>query len=309
MEAALAVAFRLALLFMLGVVFGMSCLLVMKWVGAKILGKPHLAERHALMAVFVLVLYGAAGWYAFRVEPECVAETRLRITASRLIGPPLVIAHLSDLHIDPDSAPRLEKVLALVGAARPHLVVLTGDYLNRGPRDGALLRRFARELCAEAPVYAVWGNWDSETTTRLLSEAGVTVLRDRAVVAREGLVVAGIDFSSTDALPRLLGAPRAPCSVVLSHSPHRFPQAAQLGADLYLCGHTHGGQVRLPLLGTLCPFYGLVGKYQAGVYREGGTTMYVNRGVGMEGMGAPRLRFCCSPEAAILTLTPAGGPR
>jgi hypothetical protein len=80
----------------------------------------------------------------------------------------------------------------------------------------------------------------------------------------------------------------------------------ELGVDLYFCGHTHGGQIRLPLLGALITSSELGKRYEMGRYKEKGTTLYVSRGLGMEGLGAPRARFLSPPEVILWNLSGAG---
>jgi predicted MPP superfamily phosphohydrolase len=75
-----------------------------------------------------------------------------------------------------------------------------------------------------------------------------------------------------------------------------MPEAVELGVDLYLCGHTHGGQIRLPGFGALITSSEFWKRYEMGRYEENGTTLYVSRGLGMEGLGAPRARFLSRPE-------------
>ena len=82
-----------------------------------------------------------------------------------------------------------------------------------------------------------------------------------------------------------------------------MPQAVAHGIDLYLCGHTHGGQVRLPLIGPLLTSSKLGRRYVMGHYREGATHLYVSRGVGFEGLGAPRVRLLCPPEIALVEVS------
>jgi hypothetical protein len=81
-----------------------------------------------------------------------------------------------------------------------------------------------------------------------------------------------------------------------------MPEAARHGIDLYLCGHTHGGQVRLPGFGAILTSSQLGKRYEMGLYREGQTSMYVSRGVGLEGLSAPRVRFLAPPEITLITL-------
>jgi predicted MPP superfamily phosphohydrolase len=84
-----------------------------------------------------------------------------------------------------------------------------------------------------------------------------------------------------------------------------MPQAVAHGLNLYLCGHTHGGQVRLPIYGALLTSSQLGKRYEMGHYREDDTHLYVSRGLGLEGLSAPRVRFLCPPEMTLVTLRPA----
>ncbi|MCJ7739225.1 MAG: metallophosphoesterase, partial [Anaerolineae bacterium] len=98
-------------------------------------------------------------------------------------------------------------------------------------------------------------------------------------------------------LDQLLEADSEACfTVLLYHTPDLMPEAAAAGVDLYLCGHTHGGQIRLPLFGALVTSSRFWKRYEMGRYEDGRTTMYVSRGIGMEGLGAPRARFLAPPE-------------
>jgi predicted MPP superfamily phosphohydrolase len=92
-------------------------------------------------------------------------------------------------------------------------------------------------------------------------------------------------------------------TVLLYHTPDLAPQSAQLGIDLQLSGHTHGGQVRLPLFGALVTgsLYGK--RFEAGRVQLEQMVLYITRGLGMEGMGAPRVRFLCPPEIILWELS------
>jgi hypothetical protein len=81
-----------------------------------------------------------------------------------------------------------------------------------------------------------------------------------------------------------------------------MPAAATLGVDLYLAGHTHGGQWRLPGFGAILTSSRHWKRYEAGSYREDKTHLYVSRGIGMEGFGAPRARLFCPPEVVVIDL-------
>ena len=98
-------------------------------------------------------------------------------------------------------------------------------------------------------------------------------------------------------------------ALLLSHSPDLILEAAEQGVDLYLGGHTHGGQIRLPVFGPIVTFSRYGRRYAAGLFREGGTTMYVSRGLGFEGGGMPRTRFLCRPEIVSVELAGSGESR
>src|SRR4029079_13562102 len=88
-------------------------------------------------------------------------------------------------------------------------------------------------------------------------------------------------------------------AVLLAHDPVLFPEAAERGVDMVLSGHTHGGQVAVPLLARKLNLARLITRFTSGVYRSGTTTLYVNRGLGTTG---PPGRLAVAPEIAVLTL-------
>ena len=96
--------------------------------------------------------------------------------------------------------------------------------------------------------------------------------------------------------------------ILLYHTPDLMPLATELGIDLYLCGHTHGGQISLPFYGALTTGSRWGKRYEQGRIREGRTTLYVSRGLGMEGLGAPRARFFAPPEIVRWELRPVAQP-
>jgi predicted MPP superfamily phosphohydrolase len=83
------------------------------------------------------------------------------------------------------------------------------------------------------------------------------------------------------------------------HSPDLIEAASERGIDLYLAGHTHGGQIRLPLYGAIATSSIYYKEYEAGLFQLGRTYLYVSRGLGLEGASAPRARFLCRPEVAV----------
>jgi predicted MPP superfamily phosphohydrolase len=269
--------------------------------------------------LWILMAYGT------RVEPFRLQVTHLEVPSRKLGNPgsPLRIVQLSDLHVE--RLTRRERSLPrLVAGLAPDLIVLTGDFLNtsysRDERALADLRWLLAQLQAPAGIYAVWGTHHvdlPEVLRPILQEAGVIVLEDRAVpVAAAGhrLWLLGLncsrDLVADGAKLRALLAqvPGDALRLLLYHTPDLMPQAAAAGVDLYLAGHTHGGQWRVPGLGAILTSSRFWKRYEAGHYQQGNTHLYVSRGLGMEGFGAPRARFFCPPEIVSVTLGAPGHP-
>jgi len=257
--------------------------------------------------------------YACWLEPGRLGVTQITLRSPRLNGcPALRLLHLSDLHVERITA-REQRLLSLVEELAPDVIVVTGDYLNISYTHDTTAqhqaRQLLRELRAPGGVYAITGSPSvdpPELLARLFDGLELTWLRDRvATLMWHGcrLHIAGIECSydiEADGrkLQALLNGPAHDAfSLLLYHTPDVMPAAVEAGVDLYLAGHTHGGQLRLPFYGALVTA-SLHGKrYEMGMYREGSTVLYVSRGIGLEGKGAPRARFLCPPEIILFTLT------
>lgn len=257
---------------------------------------------------------------AAAVEPRRLQLTRLEVRVRGLPAgmPPIRLLHISDIHLE-RMTDREQQLLAYAREAAPDLIVLTGDFLNLSyNRDEAAKRDLAsllQQLHAPYGVYATLGSPPAdlrEEIVPVLEALPLCLLRDEwtAVKLDNGaeLALIGVDCthhlgSDAAALDRVMqsvpdGAPR----LLLYHSPELMPQAGAHHIDLYLCGHTHGGQVRLPLVGPLLTSSQLGRRYVMGAYREGRTQLYVSRGVGLEGLSAPRVRLLAAPEMTLVTL-------
>jgi predicted MPP superfamily phosphohydrolase len=256
---------------------------------------------------------------AFYVEPFAVGVTRLKIEAPGLTRP-LRIVQLSDPHVEYTTR-RERDLVPLVNSLQPDLIVLTGDYLNLANRSDPLSQQDARALLAQlhAPygVYAVAGTVDypPELMDTLFAGLDITVLDDQLVqlpAEQGGLVIVGIRNydRGRDERARLretmAAVPPGAYTLLLYHTPDLVEVAAETGVDLYLAGHTHGGQVRLPFYGAILTFSDYGKRFEMGQYQVGPTTLYVSRGLGMEGFWVtPRMRFLCPPEVVVVDLTPA----
>jgi len=279
-----------------------------------------LVPRRSLERIIAgAAMIGAGGLlYAREVEPRRLEVVRLGLTLPRLAAAfdGYRVVQIGDLHLDDWSRPaRLDRIAEMVNAENPDLVVVTGDFASYSARklDTGRLVGALRRLCAPDGVLAILGNHDYLTDVKLIRrcirEAGLTELINEAVTLRRGdseLHVAGIDDvmegrSRLDLVLRNL--PASGAAVLLAHEPDFADVAAATGRfDLQLSGHSHGGQVRVPLLGraVLPPFSQ---RYTRGLHRVGGMLVYTNRGLGTV---HARLRFGCRPEITALTLRAPG---
>jgi uncharacterized protein len=246
------------------------------------------------------------GAYGFAYERRHAVVTQTTVALGHL--PPalagLRIGLLSDIHYgDFFGRENVQAAASLLMAQHPDLILLAGDHVTWGNR--ALVPSCVDALSAlSAPlgVFAVAGNHDPEQTLVQVFQAHrVQVLRDEHVqlaVRGETLALGGLRYWSqrTKDLARTFrGASGFP--ILLAHDPRRLTQAAELGLPLLLSGHTHGGQVVLPLIGAPA---GYRFRVVSGLGQERATTIYVTRGLGT--VMVP-VRFNCPPEVAVLTLS------
>lgn len=261
--------------------------------------------------IYLLALSGTGCiLYGYFVEPYWLVVRRYTLAVKGLpAGAGRVrLLHFSDLHCD--ARVRLEDSLAAAAAReKPDLITFSGDAVN-GPEGLENFRRTMASLARVAPVYAAYGNWDAWINAGLNYYGGLPVHHlsaDGELVTIRGtrLWVTGAGAGREGHLRRLMEArPAGAAAIYIHHFPDSIEDAAALGCDLYLCGHTHGGQVALPGYGALVTFSRFGKKYERGLYRVGSTWGYVNPGIGMEGGPAPRVRFWVRPELTVLDLTP-----
>jgi len=258
---------------------------------------------HVLAGVGVICML-----YGYLIEPYWLDVRRVTIPTATLRDVSLRIVQISDLHCD--KKPRNEeKMVEIINALEPDVVVATGDFLN----DAAALPRLQetlRRLRAPLGKFAVEGNFEvwHWPGRDMLENTGFRLLRQDSVVVAKGaeeISISGLSINRApacrDLLQKLAGDR---FSVFLFHTPDLIEDVNGLGVDLYLCGHTHGGQVALPLYGALLTFSKFGKKYESGLHRCGGTTLYVNRGIGLEPGPAPQVRFCARPEIVVFDIVP-----
>jgi len=242
------------------------------------------------------------------VEPRRVTAPRREIVLAGAPTAGLRVAHLSDVQTD-YLGRREREALRHVQGFDPDLVVLTGDYANGGleHREAAAGARWlAERLRARYGVFAVTGDEGTpEDDTAIFAGTPVRLLRNEAVrIDTPGgpIWVAGTDRMDPDQGRALCGIPREEFCILLQHRPERVRSLPGRGVDLFLCGHTHGGQVAIPGFGPLTTLCALGRRYDRGVFDWEGVPFHICAGLGMEGRWAPRVRFWCPPEVALLTV-------
>lgn len=278
------------------------------------LGLP--AVTSAVAGAGLQLLAWGAILYATGVEPFRLGVTHVEVVTPKLpAGRTVRLVQLSDLHVERITR-RERKVVERVNALDADYILLTGDYLNFSyvgeARAIADVRHMLSSLRAREGMYAVRGTHqvDPNAVLPLLFD-GLPVRwlrREHLLLRQDGyeIVFAGASCTRKREIDvpavqeALAGVPPDAFTVLLYHTPDLVPEALAGGADLYLAGHTHGGQIRLPLYGALLTATEAGKQYEMGRYDVGGMTLYVSRGVGMEGMAAPRARFLCPPEIVCI---------
>ncbi|MBI5513703.1 MAG: metallophosphoesterase [Deltaproteobacteria bacterium] len=270
----------------------------------------------ALAAVSALALLPTA--WSLYVEPQTLVERAYHLRSPRAPPGGLTILHVSDLQTDGDC--RRERLVREATRRRTaDLVVFSGDLTNGidVPSEPVAARMasahaFLAALRGTHGVFAVMGDWDGwgddwpRQEREIFTGTGARMLRDETVrfTAGGGPVTLFGSLGEGPTRERLWPDLRGEegFRIVAVHHPDRVVEQAVEGSwDLVLAGHTHGGQVVLPLLGARVTHnaHGFVG----GRYTVNGTPLLVSRGIGMRGGMAPRVRFRCPPELTWITVT------
>ena len=264
------------------------------------------ARRTAIgLGMLALAVVGV-GIDAFLIEPHWLEVTRLELTTSKLTRR-LKIVVIADLQTD-QITDYEKRVFELAAKERPDLVLLPGDYLHAEADQHPALRKQLRQLIKQAGlsaplgIHAVRGNVDPPDWAQIFDGLGVTSYRKTASRSFSPLQITGLSLAdSFDPHLRVPATDRY--QIVVGHGPDFALGDVQ--ADLLIAGHTHGGQVRLPLIGPLMTLSQVPRGWAAGVTAlGGGRTLVVSRGIGLERGYAPRLRFLCRPELVVITLVP-----
>jgi predicted MPP superfamily phosphohydrolase len=251
------------------------------------------------------------GFYGSFVEPFVYEITEREIFIQNLPASfdGFRITQLSDVHHSRlVSLSEVRRVVELTQAAGGDLIALTGDFTTHGRRFVEPCVELIRTLTAPAGVWAVLGNHDHATgpraTTLALERAGIPVLSNLWTEIEwrgERLPLVGVDDWSWGALDferAHKGLDTRRPSILLSHQPRILDMEPALKHQMILAGHTHGGQIRMPLIGAPVRFTEEF-KYVSGLFQREGTQMFVTRGTGVVGLP---LRIGAPPEISVIKL-------
>ena len=273
-------------------------------------------RNYAFITVLPLLLL--LGYYVFKVEHKLLAVREYTFKHHK-VTPQLdgtVIAFIADIHAREHNKILPEKALAIMKKRRPDVILMGGDFVNSNGRDMQpdkvleILLKF-KEI---APVYLVPGNHEYQNRRMSYNEIaavfekyGMPLLRDQKIrieTSRSGVFnLIALDYklnpierSLTTRSSRLVEDDKL--NIVLTHSPSDFAWLDRR-PELVLAGHTHGGQIALPLLGSLINFSDFDHCFASGLTRKYGQTFIVTSGLSSAYTSA---RLCNRPEIVFITL-------
>lgn len=272
------------------------------------------------LASALTTAFGGVGSYAYAhdVEPVSIETVNLELRLPRL-NPAFDgyrLVQISDIHMGTGmTGAQLTRIVEMVKAEQPDAIALTGDYVTHGDIQPLLppLAEALSQLKAKDGAFAILGNhdhWTNPTAIRkMLTNSGIIDLTNTVHTLQRGdsiLHLAGVDDyweqkADIDAVMAQMTGDG--CAVLLAHEPDYADVSAATGRfDLQISGHSHGGQVRWPIINRPIHVPYLSEKYPVGQYQVGSMIQYTNRGVGTI---EPKVRFNCRPEITVFSLRPA----
>ena len=284
-------------------------------------GRRQFLERSASAVVAAPFVAGAYGLFYGRLNLEVTAQ-RIRLSRLPKAFAGFRIAQLSDIHIGPFmTEDQIRKYVRIANDLKPDLIALTGDFVTWDPSTQRAVVNALTGLHAPFGIFGCLGNHEAwsrteDSITRMLQQVGIRILRQECVPVStqgESFNLIGVDFETrrhmvpgNEKFVRVylegvdsLVAPGM-VNILMSHNPDTFDRAAEMGIDLSLAGHTHGGQVALEFVSPEIAPSRLVTPYVAGWFQKPGGQLYVNRGIGT--IGVP-IRIGAPPEITVYELS------
>ncbi len=268
----------------------------------KLIDKTSPFWAFVIAAVLVLTLF-----YMYFIEPNMLTLTHIDLKFQDYpLDKPTKILQLSDLHYD-DNGIIYKKTTSTIEKENPDIIVITGDFI--GERRNEKVVNFCKQLVGlERPIYAIMGNWDHKypggikELKKVLSELGITVLINSNVEISPRFHIAGTDdpyFGYANLKKTFKEIPQDAFTILLTHAPDIVYDAVKYNPRLILCGHTHGGQVKLPVIKAIYVPSKYGARFLEGMFQINGVYFYVNRGIGESHL---RIRFFSTPEITTFTL-------
>lgn len=287
-----------------GLPAAMAIALGLRWLRARRSGDSRKAARRFILGTgLALAVYTVVVVDAYLVEPNWPRQRTIMIEGN--VKSELRVLHISDLHIEAEEASWERWLVSTLSRTLPDVIFITGDILQLGRKDAVGLTRVTGCMNPPLGVYACAGYdniamlWPANTNIVYLQDCAVSIEHGSDTVA-----IAGSPRSRLQDVGRVFG--KSDYRIVLEHTPDHVEGARSVSADLYLCGHTHGGQVRIPFWGAIITLSRTGKKYESGLYSEGGMFIHTSRGLGLEPHPAPQVRFFCRPEATLIRIVPHG---
>ena len=278
--------------------------------------------KRAFLKIFALLVVVALAclYYGFKVEPNQLKVRKIVVESPHWRGEPITIGLIADVHIgapyiDP---PKVETIVGLMNVERPDIILLGGDYVDgyepkaeRSKTENDNLRwghAILGELNAPLGVFAVLGNHDykygADIVQGNLEAHGINFVDNNAVIADNRLCIFGVgdEYFGKPSDNGYYNCPANFPIVGLMHNPDSFFRIPT-GTALMVAGHTHGGQINLPLIGRHKHATQKAGKkYAYGLNELGNTPVYVSSGIGTSILPA---RFRAPPEIVLIELRAA----
>ena len=277
---------------------------------------PRRRKRLRIALVSILLLGVCLAAWAFVIDPNRLVTRQATLTIDRWPSSlsNLKIALLSDIHAGGSyiDERKLRLIVERTNALQPDLILIAGDFISGGrshhDMEPDVFAPLLKDFRAPLGVYAVLGNHDwwynGEKVRRALEANGIKVLEDEvAKIDTRGTSFWLVGLADLWTRPQRIGATIAnvPAHVpllALTHNPDIFPELPQ-GVSLLLAGHTHGGQVRFPFIGTVVSVSRFGDRYVSGHIVENGRHLFVTTGIGTS---IYPVRFNVPPEIVLLTI-------
>lgn len=269
----------------------------------------NIKKRGKIVFIFIFIIILAYGFYNGLTTTYYTYESKG--LPKQFDGYKVVF--LSDFHCKKEGNKESKLIDRIIGC-KPDMVVFTGDMIDRRHQDLTPVNDLLAGLSGKYPMYAVSGNHETDDIVKYnklldyYKEYGVNFLdNSHDIISKEGAQIGiyGKAYRSYNFDVDFLQGPNkeeSKFNILLYHDATAFPQISSLGFDLVLSGHTHGGIIRLPLIGGLINNRGtLIAEYENGIYERYGSTMISNRGIG----DAVIPRFNNPSEVVCVTLKTA----